>query len=144
MQLPRYKVLLMDDEVYLIQALKVALEIFGNFEVFTAPNGAQGLELCATHHPHVIVLDVRMPQLNGYQVVRALRGDPATAQLPLILLSAMAQPRDRLIGLMSDVDIYLEKPVSPQHLIDAIHQALGFSQQEREERLRRLAESPQS
>jgi CheY-like chemotaxis protein len=82
-----------------------------------------------------------MPGLDGYQLVRALRGDPETADIPLVILTAVAQDKGQLSGLAAGADQYLTKPVSPQSLIAAIQQAMTLGQQERMRRLRVLAES---
>ena len=86
-----------------------------------------------------MIIDVRMPGVDGYQLVRALRGDPDSASTPLIILSAMAQDRDQLIGLFAGADIYLQKPVRPLDLIAAIERAIALGDQERIERMRQFA-----
>ena len=92
-------VLVIDDNLELLEVLAEGLELAGPFTVITANDGAQGLEECVTHHPDCLVIDVKMPQLNGYQLVRLLRGDQETAGIPLILLTALAQDHERFTGL---------------------------------------------
>lgn len=133
-----HTVLLIDDNVELLRALERSLTLMSNMRVVTAQDGAEGLEQFFTVHPDCVVIDVRMPELDGYQLVRALRGDPASASTPLIILTAMAQERDRMAGLAAGSDIYLVKPVRPQDLMDAIEQALNVTDEQRLQRRQAL------
>jgi DNA-binding response OmpR family regulator len=133
--------LIVDDDRDLLPSLATMLETLTDFTVVTAENGAIGLERCYEAQPQCVVIDVKMPELDGYQLVRALRGDPATAGTPLIILTAMAQEQKRLAGLVAGVDQYLVKPVTPRELLAAIQTALQLTPDERLRRLRRLIES---
>src|ERR1051326_2148404 len=133
-------VLVIDDNVELLEVLAEGLELAGPFTVFTASDGAQGLEDCLTYHPDCLVIDVKMPQLNGYQLVRALRGDQETAEIPLSLLTALGQDYERFAGLAAGTDRYLIKPVTPRELAAVIQEVVALSQQERQQHYQQLVE----
>jgi DNA-binding response OmpR family regulator len=139
-----HRVLLVDDDRDLLPSMVALLQELSDFEVVTATDGAEGLETVYRDHPDCIIIDVRMPQLNGYQLVQSLRGDPDTANIPLVILSAMAQERDQWMGLAVGVDYYLTKPVDGNDLIATIKEAIGRTEEDRLARLQQLAEDPPS
>lgn len=139
-----YTVLVVDDSADLRALVAESLRKLGGFTVVTAEDGAVGLELYFEKQPDCVVIDVKMPGLDGYQLVRALRGDPASAATPLVILSAMVQERDKLAGYLSGADEYLVKPVSPLALVQTVRQVIDRTVPERLRRLRMLLADDQS
>lgn len=133
-----YTVLVVDDSEDLRALVAESLRKLGGFTVVTAEDGAVGLEQYFELQPDCVVIDVKMPGLDGYQLVRALRGDPASVATPLVILSAMVQERDRFAGLIAGADEYLVKPVSPLELVQTIRRVIDRTQADRRERLRAL------
>lgn len=133
-----YMVLVVDDSADLRALVAESLRKLGGYNVTTAEDGGIGLERYFEVHPDCVVIDVKMPGLDGYQLVRALRGDPASSGTPLVILSAMVQERDQLAGFLSGADEYLVKPVSPRELVRTIERVIGRGEAERRRRLREL------
>jgi len=127
--------LLVDDDPDLLPSLVATMEALSDFTIITAANGADALERVMNAHPDCVVIDVRMPQLDGFQVVRAIRGDPATMNIPVVILTALANDEDRFIGLASGVDQFLTKPARPRELLAAIETAMRLADNERERQL---------
>lgn len=118
------KVLLVDDDPDFVEAVKVIVEN-GGYEVRVAYDGQEGLEAVAEERPDIIVLDVMMPVMNGHEACAKLKGDKETADIPIILLTAVA---DRVTTstythrdmLESEADDYIPKPVEPKDLLELI------------------------
>ena len=134
------RILVVDDNPLLLDLIQEMLKDIGNMLVFTAADGVQGLEQFEAVRPDCMVIDVNMPGLNGYQLVRAIRGDPDSAGMPLIILTAMAQDNQQFAGFAAGVDQYLIKPVTLDVLAAAIQSALAHGEAEREQRWRNLAD----
>jgi CheY-like chemotaxis protein len=132
-------ILLVEDDADLRELLVQTLPYYGGFRVFSATNGIEGLERCQELHPACMVIDVKMPGLDGFQLARALRGDPQTATIPLIILTALTQDAHRFTGLASGADRFLQKPVSPQQLVAAIQEVIELSEAERLRHYQQLA-----
>jgi signal transduction histidine kinase len=122
---PRAAVLVVDDNVDLRTYVSGLLAPF--YDVSTAPDGAAALELVRARRPDIVVSDVMMPRLDGVGLLRALRSDPATASLPVILLSARAGEESAIAGLDAGSDDYLAKPFSARELLARVrtHTALA-------------------
>ena len=127
-----YSVLVVDDDEDLIDLLQRSLTRMGHFTVHIATDGSTGLAQYYAHRPDCMIIDIRMPGLDGYQLVKALRGDPDSAATPLILLTALVTDRDKFDGLASGADLYLTRPITPQALAEAVHTAISRTDMERE------------
>jgi DNA-binding response OmpR family regulator len=134
------RILVVDDDPDLLATLQQGLHLLGGYEVEVANEGIAGLEGVYAASVDCLVVDLSMPGLNGEQLIRALRGDATTAQIPIVILSALPQERVELLGLLSGADAYLYKPVDLQTLIDTIERALTLTAEQRLQRDRTLAE----
>lgn len=134
-----HTILVVDDNPDLRELIADSLTMLGNFHVVKAENGIIGLERYFEVHPDCVVIDVKMPGLDGYQLVRALRGDPDSAATPLVILTALAQDKDRFAGLAAGADQYLLKPIKPLELVAAIRRAVTTGDEQRRRNLESLA-----
>jgi two-component system phosphate regulon response regulator PhoB len=109
-------VLIVEDEQDVIDLLRYNLNRAG-FDVLIATNGVKGLEMARSKRPDVMILDLMLPQLSGEKVCKALKDDPDTATIPIIMLTAKGQPNDRVFGFELGADDYVPKPFSPKELV---------------------------
>ena len=112
-------VLLVDDDPVILRLLEVNFEMEG-FAVRTAGDGQEGLEVARAEQPDVIVSDVMMPRMNGLELAASIKADPATAAIPVLLLSAKAQATDIRAGLEAGADDYVTKPFEPNDLVERV------------------------
>lgn len=138
-QMPKQKkVLVIDDNPTIVELVRHAVGMYGKYDVVVAYDGVQGLECFYTEHPDCVIVDVKMPRMDGYQVVRCIRGDGASAHTPLIILSAMTEDDDQMRGILSGVDEYLAKPFKPSTLCATLERVMQITREERERRLEQL------
>lgn len=113
----KYKVLVVDDEKDIVDLLKYNLEKENEFEVTTAYNGKEALDAVQNEKPDIILLDIMMPELNGFEVCKRLKSDPSNAKIPVIFLTAKENEIDEIVGLEIGADDYIQKPISPRKVI---------------------------
>lgn len=133
------KVLVVDDNPTIVALVRHAITMYGNYEVIVAYDGAQGIEQFYNEHPDCVIVDVHMPRMDGYQMVRCIRGDGVSAHTPMIILTAMNEENDQLTGILSGVDEYLAKPFKPSALYATLERVMRITPEEREQRIHRLA-----
>ncbi len=118
------KILVVDDEADALEVLGFKLREAG-YEPLFAADGTTALTLARTERPALVVLDLMLPEIDGLEVCRLLRRDPATAGLPVIMLTAKATETDRIVGLEIGADDYVTKPFSPRELVLRIKKVLA-------------------
>ena len=118
------KILVCDDEVYILNILDFSLGAEG-FEVITANNGELAIVKAKQERPSLIVLDIMMPVLDGYETLRRLKADPETKDIPVILLTAKGRDVDKRLGFEAGATDYIVKPFSPSRLIERIEEIIG-------------------
>ncbi len=119
-----HKILLVEDEDTMRRLIGVLLRRKG-FEVVEASGGEQGLELATQEQPDLILLDIMMPHVDGFETLRRLRANPETEDIPVIFLTAKSQVEDRVTGLHLGADDYIVKPADPDELAARIHAVLA-------------------
>lgn len=117
------KILAVDDEKHIVRLVQVNLERAG-YEVHVAYDGREALEKVPQVNPDLIVLDVMMPHMDGFTVLKTLKQNPDTRDIPVIMLTAKAQDADVFKGWQSGVDSYLTKPFNPLELISFVQRIL--------------------
>jgi two-component system alkaline phosphatase synthesis response regulator PhoP len=117
------RVLVVDDEKDVVELVKFLLERDGH-QVIEAFNGREALEKAFGEHPELIILDIMMPEMDGYTVNARLTENEATRHIPVIILTAKGQMRD-VFEMASNVAFYMEKPFDPKHLREKIQDVLS-------------------
>jgi len=118
------KILVVDDEVNITQILEFSIGSEG-FEVITAQNGEEAIERARRERPDLIILDIMMPKIDGYEACRILKANPLTKNIPVLLLTAKGRDIDRRLGYEVGATDYIVKPFSPNKLIERIHRLLS-------------------
>ena len=121
------KILIVDDEPDAVELIRFNLSAAG-YEVVTAEDGEQALKRARASVPDLILLDVMLPEVDGLEVCKILRRDPATSAIPIIMLTAKAAEIDRVLGLELGADDYVTKPFSPRELVLRIKSMLRRGQ----------------
>ena len=115
----RGKVLVVDDEEYIQHILNFSFGAEG-YDVVTAADGEEGIKKAKSEKPDIIVLDIMMPKMDGYEACKRLKTDPNTKGIPVILLTAKGREVDRKLGSQAGADDYVVKPFSPGRLIERV------------------------
>ena len=110
------KILAVDDEKHILRLVQINLEKAG-YEVVTGSNGREALEKVRSEKPELIVMDVMMPEMDGFEALKQLKAAPETSDIPVIMLTAKAQDADVFHGWQSGADLYLTKPFNPMELL---------------------------
>jgi len=125
------KILMVDDDADFVEATKLILE-HKAYEVIVAYDGIEGLKKAKTEHPDLIILDVMMPEMDGYEVCAKLKEDPKYCDIPILLLTAVGQAVSateytKEMGMRTEADDYVDKPVEPSELVSRVENLLKIS-----------------
>jgi len=127
----KYKILVVDDELHIRNILKFQLEKNG-YLVILAENGEEALQMVRRESPDLVILDLMMPKMDGFEVCKRIRENYQTTQIPIIMLTAKSDLPDRLKGLKDGANDYLIKPYSNEELLLRVQNVLEWSQRQKE------------
>ena len=119
------RVLIIDDEENVLNLVSATLGYGQRFDITVARNGQEAMEATLNQVPDLVILDMLMPIMDGFQVCQALKNDARTAHVKVIMLTAMAQEADMGKAIAAGADLYITKPFSPTKLLDAVEEILG-------------------
>jgi CheY-like chemotaxis protein len=114
-----------EDDVYMLQ---MRLDLLGDFEVVTAANGEEGCQAAASERPDIILMDLVMPVLNGWEAINRLKSDPSTRNIPIVALSAHALPGEREKAIGAGADEFDTKPIEFDRLVATLRRILARRQ----------------
>lgn len=117
------KIMIVDDHLESVKLVGLMLQRRG-YDIVAAQSGTQALAKVQTENPDLMILDIMMPDVDGYEVCRRLRADPATASLPIIMFTAKTQVDEKVAGFQAGADDYLTKPIHPEELISRVEAVL--------------------
>jgi two-component system response regulator MtrA len=117
------RILVVDDQPDIRLMCRVNLQLEG-YEVLEAPDGDAGLDVVRLERPDLVLLDVMMPGLDGWQFMKEIKADPALSEIPIVLLTARVQREDEIRGWLSGAADYLPKPFNPSTLTEVVRRTL--------------------
>jgi len=119
------RIVCIEDEPEMIDLIQLILNRRG-FEVTGASGGKEGLQIVRDTHPDLVLLDLMMPEMDGWEVYQQMKAEETTRNIPVIIVTAKAQNIDKVLGLhIAKVDDYIAKPFGPQELIDSVEKVLN-------------------
>ena len=127
------RILVVDDEPDVLLLCRMNLEHAGH-QVIEAPDGERGIQMAREHRPDAVILDLMLPNVDGYEVLRSLNEDPAGIDPAVVVLTAKARQEDRLRCLRGGADEFVTKPFSPGSLVDTVEQLLAMEPESRADR----------
>ncbi len=124
-------VLVVDDEPHIVRLVEVNLQRAG-YQVITASSGAEALEKISDEKPDLVTLDILMPEMDGFEVLRSIRSHPSTEDLPVVILSQLARHEDVFKGWQEGCNSYVAKPFNPRELLGFIERIFNSQVEESE------------
>lgn len=122
------RVMAVDDERLIVLSIRHNLQMAG-YEVIEAFDGREALELLESERPDLVILDVMMPELNGWDVLTCIRDDPELRDTPVIMLTALGTDGDEREGIIRGADVYLTKPYEPAALLELVARLLASDEE---------------
>ena len=117
------KILVVDDNLDVIKMVGLMLQTRG-YDIIAAQSGTQALARARSDNPDLMILDIMMPDMDGYEVCKRLRADPTTANLPILMFTAKSGTSDKVAGFQAGADDFLTKPIHPDELVSRVETAL--------------------
>ncbi len=120
------KVMIVDDEAHIVELVRVCLED-SNYDIIEAYDGQEAVNKAQEDHPDLILLDIMLPNMDGYEVCKILKDSDETKEIPIVMLTAKGQEVDKVKGFQAGADAYMTKPFSPLRLLTELEEKLSVS-----------------